>query len=75
MRAQVKLHLTVGAIAWTSLIALTVSVQPAQSQQEVAPKLVCYYTNWAKDRPDPWSYVSVSKLPAAKADSIGSTNP
>lgn len=28
-------------------------------QQEAKPKLVCYYTNWAKDRPDPWSYVSV----------------
>lgn len=26
----------------------------------VEPKLVCYYTNWAKDRPDPWAYVSSS---------------
>lgn len=37
-------------------------VKLADCQQEAAPKLVCYYTNWAKDRPDPWSYVSTSCL-------------
>lgn len=30
-----------------------------EAAQEVAPKLVCYYTSWAADRPVPWSYVSV----------------
>lgn len=30
----------------------------AECQQEIAPKFVCYYTTWSKDRPSPWSYVS-----------------
>lgn len=33
-----------------------------QQQQQQPPKLVCYYTNWAKDRPDPWSYVSIPEF-------------
>lgn len=40
-----------------ALIASLTSL--AQCQQEAPAKLVCYYTNWAKDRPDPWSYVSI----------------
>lgn len=39
-------------------ISIVLKIEPAQSQQDVPPKLVCYYTNWAKDRPDPWAYVS-----------------
>jgi hypothetical protein len=36
------------------------SMGPPADEHELVtePKLVCYYTNWAKDRPDPWSYVS-----------------
>lgn len=40
-----------------ALLALS-SIQIVICQEVVEPKLVCYYTNWAKDRPDPWSYVS-----------------
>lgn len=29
-----------------------------EEAQEIEPKLVCYYTSWAADRPVPWSYVS-----------------
>lgn len=39
-----------------NLVSLFVSLIDAQ--QTVEPKLVCYYTNWSKDRPVPWSYVS-----------------
>lgn len=40
------------AVATLSILSV------ALGQEEIQPKLVCYYTNWAKDRPDPWSYVS-----------------
>lgn len=55
------------SLALLSLLALLPGalVKPSEQQsgdqqqaQLVAPKLVCYYTSWAKDRPDPWSYVS-----------------
>lgn len=44
------------------LIALS---SVTKCQQEAQPKLVCYYTNWAKDRPGPWSYVSVNQVKQA----------
>lgn len=38
----------------------SIIVAASDSQGEIQQaKLVCYYTNWAKDRPDPWAYVSV----------------
>lgn len=47
------------------LLVLTSEAGLANQLQDVAhevePKLVCYYTSWAKDRPDPWSYVSVAR--------------
>jgi len=51
--------------------------QPEGNKHEVAheqePKLVCYYTNWAKDRPDPWSYVSMVFLLMLLFDRMGNT--
>lgn len=41
-----------------SALLIVFSHTIANCQQEIPPKLVCYYTNWAKDRPDPWAYVS-----------------
>lgn len=42
------------------------SQDTATSEQ---PKLVCYYTNWAKDRPAPWAY-RVDDVPRDKCTHI-----
>ena len=40
------------------LLAALSSCLQVEAQHKEEPKLVCYYTNWAKDRPKPYSYVS-----------------
>ena len=42
----------------STLLASLVELSSGQGPLEIEPKLVCYYTSWAKDRPDPWAYVS-----------------
>lgn len=56
------LALSLALLISALLISVASEFATASSEQEqlVEPKLVCYYTNWAKDRPDPWSYVSIN---------------
>uniref|UniRef100_A0A6G1SCA5 chitinase n=1 Tax=Aceria tosichella TaxID=561515 RepID=A0A6G1SCA5_9ACAR len=56
-------------VALTLAIFITSSIQTINGQQVTEPKLVCYYTNWAKDRPDPWSY-RVDDVPRNKCTHI-----
>lgn len=46
--------------AATLLAALALAAQAARAQHQQPAKLVCYYTSWAKERPSPWSYVSIA---------------
>lgn len=58
-----RLLLLVGLLIGASLVQTIrchqeLKLDPAEVPQVTEPKLVCYYTSWAKDRPAPWNYVS-----------------
>lgn len=60
------------------ILACVVHLSSCQAPNELAsqvePKLVCYYTNWAKDRPDPWAYVSTKHTNLSQITSPAQVN-